>query len=55
MAIGRQHEFSYRIGVDACVTPAGDDKYRVQGFCCPSVADMATFSIDNVTAANDDA
>jgi len=51
--IREQDEFFYRIGVDEYVTRIGNDKYGVQGFFYLSVADMAEFGIENVSAADD--
>ncbi len=50
VAIHKQSEFFYRIGVDEYVTRVGNDKYDVRGFFYLSVVDMASFGIDNVTA-----
>ena len=52
-AIRKQDEFFFRIGVDEYVTRIGNDKYGVQGFFYLSVDDMASFGIENVTAAED--
>jgi len=49
--IHRQDEFFFRVGVDEYVTRIGNDKYGVRGLFYLSVADMAVFGIDNVTAA----
>lgn len=50
-AIYKQDEFFFRVGVDEYVTRVGNDKYGVRGFFYLSIADMAVFGIDNVTAA----
>ena len=49
-AVNKQDQFFYRIGVDEYVTRVGNDKYGVRGFFYLSVADMAVFGIDNVSA-----
>ena len=51
--IREQDEFFYGIGVDEYVTRIGNDKYGVRGFFYLSVADMAEFGIENVSAAED--
>ncbi len=52
-AINKQDRFFYRIGVDEYVTRVGNDKYGVRGFFYLSVADMAVFGIENVSAPDD--
>ena len=52
-AINKQDQFFYRLGVDEYVTRVGNDKYGVRGFFYLSVADMAVFGIDNVSAPDD--
>ena len=51
-AIYRQDRFFFRVGVDEYVTRIGNDKYGVRGFFYLSVPDMATFGINQVTAAD---
>ena len=52
-AIEKQDQFFYRVGVDEYVTRVGNDKYGVRGFFYLSVADMAVFGIDHVSAPDD--
>jgi len=52
-AIDKQDQFFYRIGVDEYVTRVGNEKYGVRGFFYLSVADMAVFGIENVSAPDD--
>lgn len=52
-AINKQDQFFYRVGVDEYVTRVGNEKYGVRGFFYLSVADMAVFGIENVSAPDD--
>jgi hypothetical protein len=49
-AIHKQDRFFYRVGVDEYITRVGNEQFGVRGFFYMSVADMAVFGIENVTA-----